>query len=348
MRKGMIWGKCIWGLGLLLLMACVRPARTAKVVSAAAAESAPSLTPATEAEPTPMPTVTASPLPPVEVLVTAVPTPTPTPTPAPFRAASIPADQRPARFLAATEVKHIFYWEAKDQYFAYGRVGNDKPGFYPVDEMGKVVPGTPKAEGPRLVPQYTPADPPTRDGMKLLVLYRPSQCVVAFHGENGEWLQDRVMICSSGKGENATPVGHYTIYERYEYKLLGSEEEDTLCFGFWACRFYKGHLFHSVPINYNAGYDKAKGHRMTNMRSYQKLGTPASHGCVRMTVADAKYIYDLSQFETVNVWVTKNNGPTPKKPPKINWSMPYTNKQGYGWDPTDPDPDNPYHASSAP
>ena len=155
------------------------------------------------------------------------------------------------------------------------------------------------------------------------------------------------MICSSGKGKNATPVGKYTIYERYEYKLLGSEEEDTLCFGFWACRFYKGHLMHSVPISYDAGYDKAKGHRMTNMRSYQKLGTAASHGCVRLTVADAKYIYDLSQFETVNVWVTKDRGPTPPRTPQILWMEPYTDKQGYGWDPTDPDPENPYLALSA-
>ena len=153
------------------------------------------------------------------------------------------------------------------------------------------------------------------------------------------------MICSSGRGANATPVGRYTIYERYDYKLLGSEEEDTLCFGFWACRFYKGHLFHSVPISYDAGYDKDKAHHMTNMRSYQKLGTAASHGCVRLTVADAKYIYDLSGFYTVNVWVTKDKGPTPQKPPAIVWTEPYTNRQGYGWDPTDPDPANPYLSS---
>ena len=232
-------------------------------------------------------------------------------------------------------------------HLTYGQVGSQGEGFYPADERGQVAPGALLSEA-RLVPLYTPADPPTKDGEKLLVLYTGTQSVVSFHGENGDWVEDRIMICSSGKGKNATPVGKYTIYERYEYKLLGSEEEDTLCFGFWACRFYKGHLFHSVPISYNAGYDKTKGHRMTNMRSYQKLGTAASHGCVRMTVADAKYIYDLSQFETVNVWVVKDRGPTPPRTPQILWIAPYTDKQGYGWDPTDPDPENPYLALSTP
>ena len=345
---------CIWLMGLLLLLACARPAATV--------EAAPSPT----AEPATAAPVTATPLPPVQVLVTPVPTPTssptptpsptpvptptpePTPTPAPFAAVALPADLRPARYLTAAEAAGLFYWAEKDMYLSYGQVGNDEVGFYPADEAGNVAPGSSPVDGPCLVPLYTPADPPQKEDEKLLVLYLPTQSVVAFHGEHGEWIEDRIMICSSGRGGNATPVGRYTIYETYDYKLLGSEEEDTLCYGFWACRFYKGHLFHSVPISYDAGYDKAKAHHMTNMRSYQKLGTTASHGCVRMTVADAKYIYDLAYFHTVNVWVTKDRGPTPPKPPQIIWTQPYTYQKKYGWDPTDPDPANPYLALATP
>ena len=317
---------CIWLLGLLLLLACAQPAATV--------EAPPSPT----AEPVTAAPATATPLPPIQVLLT----PVPTPTPAPFAAVAVPADRKPARYLTAAETAGLFYWVEKDMYLAYGQVGNDEVGFYPADETGNVVPGSMPVDGPCLVPLYTPADPPQKEDEKLLVLYLPTQSVVAFHGENGEWIEDRIMICSSGRGGNATPVGRYTIYETYDYKLLGSEEEDTLCYGFWACRFYKGHLFHSVPISYDAGTDKAKAHRMTNMLSYQKLGTTASHGCVRMTVADAKYIYDLATFYTVNVWVTKDKGPTPPKPPKIIWTPPYTYQKKYGWDPTDPDPANPY------
>ena len=352
MRKRSLLGKCIGVLGLLCLLACVRPAATVEVEPTIPPTAEPTLVPT----PTPTPTL----LPPVAVLVTMVPTPTPTvsptpsptpeptpapaptPTPAPFKAASLPRDLQPVRYLTAAETAGLFYWADKDMYLSYGRVGNDEPGFYPADETGRVAPGSARVERTLLVPLYTPAEPPQKEGEKLLVLYLPSQSVVSFHGESGEWIEDRIMICSSGKGKNGTPVGKYKIYERYEYKLLGSEEEDTLCFGFWACRFFKGHLFHSVPISYDAGYDKAKAHRMTKMRNYEKLGTMASHGCVRLTVADAKYIYDLSQFETVNVWVTKDKGPTPPRPPKIIWSEPYTDRQGRGWDPTDPDPTNPY------
>ena len=339
---------CIWLLGLLLLLACARPAATVE------AEPSPTAEPVTAAP------ATATPLAPIQVLLTPVPTPTPaptptpsptpvptptpepTPTPAPFAAVAVPADRKPARYLTAAETAGLFYWAEKDMYLAYGQVGNDEVGFYPADETGNVAPGSMPVDGPCLVPLYTPADPPQREDEKLLVLYLPTQSVVAFHGAHGEWIEDRIMICSSGRGGNATPVGRYTIYETYDYKLLGSEEEDTLCYGFWACRFYKGHLFHSVPISYDAGTDKAKAHRMTNMLSYQKLGTTASHGCVRMTVADAKYIYDLATFYTVNVWVTKDKGPTPPKPPKIIWTPPYTYQKKYGWDPTDPDPANPY------
>ena len=348
----------IWVLGLLFLLACAKPAATVEVT--------PPPTTAPTPAPTPAPTATPSSVPPVAVLITAVPTPTPTatptpsptpeptptptpsPTPAPFVPYYAPTDVKPARFLETDRAMRLFYWPDKDMYLAYGRVGNGVVGFYPADEKGNVAPGSAPVDGPCFVPLYTPADPPQQEGEKLLVLYLPTQCVVAFHGENGEWIEDRVMICSSGRGNNGTPVGKYKIYERYEYKLLGSEEEDTLCFGFWACRFFKGHLFHSVPISYDAGYDKAKAHQMTKMANYQKLGTKASHGCVRLTVADAKYIYDLSQFETVNVWVVKDRGPTPKKPPQVIWSAPYTNKQGYGWDPTDPDPANPYLALATP
>ena len=89
---------------------------------------------------------------------------------------------------------------------------------------------------------------------------------------------------------------------------------------------------------------------MCNMHKYEKLGSVASDGCVRLTVADAKWIYDLyNKGETkIAVRVVKDKGPTPEKPPAVIWEAPYTDKNGLGWDPTDPDPDNPYLALSQP
>ena len=73
------FGKHIWVLGLLFLLACAKPASTLEAVPAAGPTSGPTAEPTS----TPVPTITASPLPPVEVHITAVPTPTPTPTPTP-------------------------------------------------------------------------------------------------------------------------------------------------------------------------------------------------------------------------------------------------------------------------
>ena len=183
---------------------------------------------------------------------------------------------------------------------------------------------------------------PAENDKWMLAVFLPSQSVVAFRSEDGEWIQERVMICSSGRAKHDTPTGEFAIYDRYAYKLLGTEE--TPCYGLYACRFRPHHLFHSVPISADAGRDSELGHRMTNMKKYEKLGTVASDGCVRMTVRDAKWIYELTENRSVTVLVTKAVGPTPEKPPAVIWEEPYTDKNGYGWDPTDPHPDNPYHA----
>ena len=52
---------------------------------------------------------------------------------------------------------------------------------------------------------------------------------------------------------------------------------------YWV-QFYGPYLFHSVPTGQNFG-DYLEDEAM-------KLGQPASHGCVRLTVADAKWFYD--------------------------------------------------------
>lgn len=87
------------------------------------------------------------------------------------------------------------------------------------------------------------------------------------------------MRCSSGKN-NATPTGTYHIEDvRGEHFYTPSEGEGGNYYVAW-----KGHdfLFHSVPVDKN-------GHYIT--KEAKKLGHPASHGCVRLSVADAKWVY---------------------------------------------------------
>ena len=291
---------------------------------------------------TPLPTLTHTPEPTAEP--TAEPTPEPTPEPEPFVALALPDTVRAKNGYTKSNLKGVVRRNADGAFFVYGSVGGTEPCFYPCDENGAVAPGEPPADVICTVPAYTPADPPKKDGEKLLVVYLGSQSVVGFEGKDGEWEELRVMICSSGRKKHDTPVGSYKITDRYTYKVLGTE--DTHCYGLFACRFKNHYLFHSVPISYDAGRDSEKGHRMCDMHKYEKLGTVASDGCVRLTVADAKWIYEFSAAGKVAVRLVKDSGPTPNKPPEVIWEEPYTDKNGYGWDPTDPHPDNPYLALS--
>ncbi len=330
---------------LMLLTGC-SGSKTDEAIAVADPASASDAAPHEEAivlvtaEPTPAPTPTPTP----EPTATPEPTPTPgpTPTPLPFVALALPKDVRARNGFTLSELPGVVRRNADGAFFAYGTVGSSEPQFYPCDKTGAVALGEAPAEIVCIVPAYTPKDAPSKDGEKLLVVYLGSQCVVAYEGKDGDWEQLRVMICSTGRRNHETPVGNYKIYDSYEYKELGMN--DTHCFGFWACRFKTHFLFHSVPISFDAGRNQEKGHRMCNMKKYEKLGSVASDGCVRLTVADAKWIYDLyNKGETkVAVRVVKDKGPTPEKPPAIIWEAPYTDKHGYGWDPTDPDPDNPY------
>lgn len=180
---------------------------------------------------------------------------------------------------------------------------------------------------------FLPETAPKQDGLYRIHVYFGSQSVVAFHAENGAWVPVRTMICSTGDG---TPEGTFKISDRYVYhSLFGAK-------GQYACRITGHYLFHSVPIDENA--KKAEvGKTRTELWEYEKLGTPASQGCVRLTCIDAKWIYDHSDKSTV-VMMTSGNGPVPTPPPALIDGAPYETEEDFGWDPTDPDENNPYHA----
>ena len=87
--------------------------------------------------------------------------------------------------------------------------------------------------------------------------------------------------CSTGKDETPTPTGTYQALGR------GSDEwyyfKDYNCYAKWGYVIVGGILFHSVT------YNSAK---QLNKSSVRNLGHKASHGCVRLSVKDAKWIYD--------------------------------------------------------
>lgn len=92
-------------------------------------------------------------------------------------------------------------------------------------------------------------------------------------------------------------------------------------------------LFHSVPY-------LEKSNDTLEYWAYDKLGTKASMGCVRLTTRDAKWIFDNVPCGTeVEFYSSSNPGPLGKPSAQKISNAPGNLKN---WDPTDPDPNNPW------
>ncbi len=99
------------------------------------------------------------------------------------------------------------------------------------------------------------------------------------------------MIASSGldtPSDDRTPTG--TFYVQRERGLSFYNRKEGEGARYWVSWLHHGeYLFHSVPI------DK-KGNIIVN--EARKLGRKASHGCIRLSLADAKWIYDNIPYST--------------------------------------------------
>ena len=151
--------------------------------------------------------------------------------------------------------------------------------------------------------------------------------------ENNEYNKlVKTFVISAG---NNTPLGTYKTDLKYEtLKLEGG------VYGHYTVRFLKsrGMWFHSVPY-----FSKPTNGNWDNLEyeEYNKLGTLASLGCIRLAVIDAKWIYDnIPKGTTVEIYEsdTLPDGVVKPIPIKID-----VNSENRGWDPTDPDIDNPWH-----
>lgn len=92
------------------------------------------------------------------------------------------------------------------------------------------------------------------------------------------------MYCSTGTGKkNGTPHGTYAIQgERGKFFFNQNSGEGAKYWVSW--KDHGIYLFHSVPTDENGHYIKHEA---------EELGkTAASHGCVRLSVADAKWVYN--------------------------------------------------------
>jgi len=97
----------------------------------------------------------------------------------------------------------------------------------------------------------------------------------------GENVVHREMIASTGVEGHETPLGTFEIQNRGEWFFNEKYKQGAkywVSFKDWGI-----YLFHSVAMDKNQKIIPEEA---------AKLGTPASHGCIRLKVEDAKWIYD--------------------------------------------------------
>ncbi|MBE5820935.1 MAG: hypothetical protein E7310_09095 [Clostridiales bacterium] len=161
----------------------------------------------------------------------------------------------------------------------------------------------------------------------IKVNYGANVVTIYSKDENGDYtVPVKAMVCSTGR---ATPTsGTYTIKGRWRWlKMIGG------VYAQYTTQVVGNILFHSVP------YLRKGDSSSLEYWEYDKLGTRASAGCIRLTMQDASWIYNnIASGTLVEFYSSSDPGPLGKpSAPKISW-----NEECRGWDPTDSDPNNPW------
>ena len=168
----------------------------------------------------------------------------------------------------------------------------------------------------------------------IKVNYSANTVTIYKKDENGNFtVPYKAMVCSSGA---STPhSGVYRTPQKARWGVLIGP-----VWGQYCTRITGQILFHSVP------YLKKEDPSSLEYWEYDRLGVQRSMGCIRLTVADAKWIFDNCPLGTSVEFYSNPSNPGPLGKPGIqpvsNAGEPYR-----GWDPTDPNPNNPWHNKKA-
>lgn len=174
------------------------------------------------------------------------------------------------------------------------------------------------------------SEAPADNGYPYYVKVNRLQNVVTIYAldEKGYYTEPiKAMVCSVGKNDG-TPTGTYQTSDKHTWcSLVGG------VYGQYAYRIDGQIMFHSVPY-----YSMNKGELETE--EYNKLGEAASLGCIRLSVSDAKWIYDNCPSGTlVTIYDSEYPGPLGKP---VAETLDVEDERS-GWDPTDPDIKNPWN-----
>nr|WP_275951554.1 L,D-transpeptidase family protein [Faecalicatena contorta] len=150
----------------------------------------------------------------------------------------------------------------------------------------------------KIVPKYTPSPGNTQTPFKqappapvlgmwtranlyssttpyIILVDRSAHKVGVFQGWQGNWSNIAFWDCSDGAPSTPTVEGVFRVGIKGYYFDSGNAR----CY--WYTQFYGDYLFHSVLYN-----------KYTGALSDGRLGMALSHGCVRLDINNAKWIYD--------------------------------------------------------
>jgi hypothetical protein len=152
---------------------------------------------------------------------------------------------------------------------------------------------------------------------------RAANCVTVYQkDEAGEYtVPVRSFACSTAREGKVTPLGSFKTSNYYNWLLMVDGS-----YGRYAVRFNNKILFHSVPYNSTNANDLEEG-------QFNLLGDVASLGCVRLALADEKWIYENCEPGTSVIVYEDAENPGPLGKPRqmvIPEGHPFSN-----WDPTD-------------
>ncbi|MDE7415403.1 MAG: L,D-transpeptidase [Lachnospiraceae bacterium] len=165
----------------------------------------------------------------------------------------------------------------------------------------------------------------------LIMVNRAANCVTVYVKDaNGEWnVPVKAFVCSCGREGHETPLGTFKTSNYYTWRQMVDGS-----YGQYAVRFNRGIMFHSIPY-----YTKNAGNM--EWEQFNLLGEAASLGCVRLTCADAKWIYDNCAVGTEVIVYDDAENPGPLgKPEEVKLAAENPMRQ---WDPTDLNSMNPWN-----
>ncbi len=179
------------------------------------------------------------------------------------------------------------------------------------------------------------ADGAAYSGKYWIKVNEKCNVVTVYQKSGSKWKPVRAMLCSTGIRNTGkeTPKGTFYTGNKKRWGVMFFNSYSQYC-----TTISGDYLFHSVQ------YSKYKKYKSQLTEEFNKLGKHASHGCVRLSVMDAKWIYDNCKAGT-KVTIYRSSNPGPMGKPK---AIKVSETRSEYWDPTDPNSDNPYYLLKKP